>query len=179
MQSPDWDELYQVAAGQAGYFTLPQAAEAGYSRQLIRHHQEMGRVASPMRGIYRLRHYPVGEHEDLVCLWLWSGQVAVCSHETALMLHELSDALPAKRHLTFPASWRRRRVSYPAGVVPYFQELRDDEVAWVGCVPVTVPLRTLLDCHRDRVQPDLVAQAIAEAVARGLVRADELPEELT
>ena len=33
--------------------------------------------------------------------------MGVFSHDTALALHELSDALPARAHLTLPASWRR------------------------------------------------------------------------
>jgi len=47
------------------------------------------------RGVYRLEHFPAGEHEDLVALWLWTDRAGVFSHETALALHGLSDTLPS------------------------------------------------------------------------------------
>lgn len=51
---------------QAGYFTTKQAADAGYSSQLLLKHLRAGRVARTLRGIYRLAHFPAGEHEELV-----------------------------------------------------------------------------------------------------------------
>ena len=35
---PSWDRLYEAAVGQEGHFTTEQAAEAGYSPQLLVHH---------------------------------------------------------------------------------------------------------------------------------------------
>ena len=43
-------------------------------------------------------------------------------------------------------------------------------------MPVTSPERTLLDCVGAHVAPDLVAQAIEQAGARGLVDPDRLAE---
>ena len=83
---PDWDHLFEIAAGQAGYFTTKQAAGAGYSTHLLRKHIHAGRVARSRRGIYRLVHFPASEHEELVAAWLWSEQAGVISHQTALSL---------------------------------------------------------------------------------------------
>ena len=69
---PSWDRLYEMAGSQQGYFTTRQAAEAGYSSQLLLKHIHAGRVVRIQRGIYRLVHFPPGEHEDLVTAWLWS-----------------------------------------------------------------------------------------------------------
>jgi len=69
---PNWDRLYETAAAQEGLFTTRQAAEAGYSTQLLRYHVSSGRVARARRGVYRLVHFPAGEHEELVMVWLWS-----------------------------------------------------------------------------------------------------------
>lgn len=93
---PDWNRLYETAAAQEGTFSTKQAAEAGYSPQLLAHHLKSGRVARVRRGVYRLVHYPAGEHEDLVAIWLWSERAGVFSHETALRLFELSDVLPSR-----------------------------------------------------------------------------------
>src|SRR5688572_30913165 len=105
---PDWNRLYETASSQGGLFTTQQAVTAGHSSQLLLHHLRAGRIVRVRRGIYRLVHFPPSEHEGLVEIWLWSEQAGVFSHETALGLHDLSDALPAKLHLTLPRAWRSR-----------------------------------------------------------------------
>ncbi len=94
--TPSWDDLFDLAAGQDGLFSTAQAAEAGYSPQLLQKHLRAGRVRRVRRGVYRLVHFPPGEHEDLAAVWLWSNRAGVFSHETALSLHELSDGLTGK-----------------------------------------------------------------------------------
>jgi len=42
--SPAWDRLFETAAAQEGLFTTQQAADAGYSPQLLIHHLRSGRV---------------------------------------------------------------------------------------------------------------------------------------
>ena len=100
---PDRDALYDIAASQAGYFSLAQANDAGFSKQLLQFYLRDGRVDRAGRGIFRLRHFPstFGD-EDLVPIWLWTTQLGVFSHVTALALHDLSDALPARHHVTVP-----------------------------------------------------------------------------
>src|SRR4029079_969576 len=114
---PSWDRLYETAASQSGYVTTQQAAEAGYSSQPLLKHLRAGRIRRSRRGMYRLVHFPEGEHDELTVVWLWFERGGVFSHQTALALHELSDALPWQTHLTLPADWRRRRFRVPGGVV--------------------------------------------------------------
>jgi predicted transcriptional regulator of viral defense system len=146
-----------------------QAASAGYSLQLLAHHVRAGRVMRVRRGVYRLVHFPAGEQEDLVAVWLWSERQGVFSHQTALALHGLSDVLPAKIHLTLPAAWRRRRFRVPPGVLLHHADIPDAERSWYGAVPVTLPRRTLTDCARAHLAPDLLHQAIDQGIARGLL----------
>jgi predicted transcriptional regulator of viral defense system len=171
---PSWDRLFETASAQEGYFTTRQAAEAGYSSQLLLKHLRAGRVARAQRGIYRLVHYPVGEHEDLVTAWLWSECAGVISHQTALALHDLSDALPAQVHLTLPAAWRKRRFRVPAGVVLHHADVPREDRTWFGAVPATSAQRSLNDCAREGMSPDLLRQAARQAVRRGLVARTEL-----
>lgn len=173
MSVPDRVALFAVASSQEGYFTTDQAAAAGYSRPLLDHHLHSGRFVRVRRGVYRLVEYPAGEQEDLVVAWLWSKQLGVFSHETALALHQLSDALPAHLHLTLPAAWARRRLMVPAGLRLHFADVAEGDQAWVGAVPVTTPVRTIRDCRSAHGAPDLVAQAVRDGLARGLFsRAD-------
>lgn len=172
--SPNWDRLYEVAAAQAGYLSLVQALEAGYSRQLLQHYVKERRLERAGRAVYRIVHYPTGENEDLVPLWLWSKQVAIFSHETALLLHHLSDALPGKRHMTLPTSWNKRRLRAPKGVVLHFADIPKKAITWLGPVPLTTPLRTIADCVADHVAVDLVRQAEKQGVRRGFFERAEI-----
>jgi predicted transcriptional regulator of viral defense system len=165
---PRWSQLYETAAAQEGHFTTAQAAEAGYYPQLLTKYLKNGRIVRVRRGVYRLVHFPPGDHEDLVVVWLWSDRAGVFSHETALALHQLSDALPAMAHLTLPAAWKSRRLQAPAGVVLYFGDLDDADRAWAGAVQLTTPARTVADCAAAGVSPGLVKQAIDEGLHRGL-----------
>lgn len=170
-RSPDWNSLFAVAQGQDGYFTTAQAAQSGYSRPLLHKHLANGKVVRARRGIYRLVHFPASDHEDLVVLWLWSEQAGVFSHETALALHDLSDVLPSKVHLTLPVTWRRRRLRVPVDLVLHFAEVDDMDRAPFAALLVTAPLRTLRDCIQANVAPSLVDQAILQARRRGLITA--------
>lgn len=173
---PYWDRLYELAASQEGLFTRRQAAEAGDSPQLLVHHVRAGRVMRVRRRIYRLVHVPAGEHEDLVAVWLWTEQEGVISHESALALHQLSDALPAAHHVTLPARWAERRLRVPDGVVLHHADMAASDCAWVGAVPITSVRRSLGDCARAGLSPELLRQAATQALGRGLVVLDELDE---
>jgi len=166
---PDWDRLYETALAQEGHFTTQQALDAGYSSQLLVKYLNSGKIIRVRRTVYRLKHFPPGQQEDLVALWLWSDRAGIFSHENALMLHELSDVLPARAHLTVPAKWRRRRLQVPDGVVLHYADVPKRDRAWVGAVPVTSPARTLADCAADYVSPDFLSSAISQALARGMV----------
>ncbi len=173
---PNWDRLYASAAAQEGLFTTQQAAEAGYSPQLLVHHIAAGRAERVRRGVYRLVHFPAGEHEDLVSAWLWSEQKGVVSHQTALALHRLSDAMPAQIHLTLPSAWRSRRFRLPDGLVLHFADVSKQERTWFGAVPITSVKRTLNDCARNGISPELLRQATKQALRRGVVARTDLAD---
>jgi predicted transcriptional regulator of viral defense system len=175
-QRPDWDRLYEIAGAQEGLFTTNQAAEAGYSPQLLVHHLSSGRAIRVRRGIYRLVHFPAGDHEALVSAWLWSEQAGVFSHQTALALHRLSDAMPAQLHLTVPSAWQRRRFRLPEGLVLHHADLSKQDRTWFGPVPVTSVKRTLNDCAREGLSPELLRQAARQALKRGAVVRGDLAD---
>jgi len=171
-RAPSWDRLFDFAVGQEGHFTTKQAAEAGYSPQLLFKYLKNGRISRVRRGVYRIVHFPAAEHEDLATLWLWSDQAGVFSHETALMLHQLSDALPRRVHLTLPAAWSKRRFRVPKGVVIHYGDVPAAERVAIGAVPVTNVRRTLLDCVDNHVSPELIEAALRQARSRRLIDKD-------
>ena len=171
---PNWNRLFEIAAAQEGLFTTKQAAEARYSPQLLTHYVHAGRAIRVGRSIYRLVHFPTGEHEELVAAWLWSELAGVVSHQSALTLHGLSDALPSHIHLTLPDAWRLRRLRVPSDVVLHHADVPPGDRTWFGAVPTTNPRRSLNDCAKDGLSPDLVRQAAWQAIHRGLVTKREL-----
>ena len=172
--APNWDRLFEFAVGQDGHFTTKEAALAGYSPQLLLKYLKNGRILRVRRGVYRIVHFPASEHEDLATLWLWSEKKGVFSHETALMLHNLSDALPRKVNLTLPTSWAKRRLRVPKGVLLHHEDVPRKDRVEIGAVPVTGVRRTLIDCAGAHVSPELIEAALQQGRARGLIDKDDV-----
>jgi predicted transcriptional regulator of viral defense system len=173
---PGSGRLYETVAAQEGLFTTKQAAQAGCSPQLLAHYLKTNKAVRVGRGIYRLVQFPPGEHEDLVAAWLWSELAGVVSHESALALHGLSDVLPSRLHLTLPAAWRRRRFRVPEDIVLHHGDVAPEERSWFGPLPATGVGRTLNDCAKAGLSPELLGQAAEQALRRGLVTKAEIAE---
>jgi predicted transcriptional regulator of viral defense system len=166
-------KLYEVASIQGGYFTSAQALAAGYSYFQQHYHTQRGSWIRVERGIYRLRDYPSAEREDLIRLTLWSHNrkgkpQAVVSHETALSIHEMSDIMPSKVHLTVPKQGFRKPP--PVGVVLHAARLEEDDVEQRPGFLVTTPLRTLLDVAASPLSQEHINQAVKDAIDKGLIR---------
>ncbi len=170
--------LFSKALEQGGYFTAKQAREAGYDYPHLDYHVSTGNFERVEHGLYRLTSLPPGEHDDLVRLTLWSRNrqdepQAVASHESALALHELSELLPTKIHLTVPPTFRK---DPPEGCVLHRARFAPKDIEERAGFRVTVPLRTLLDVAAGGVPEEQLQKAVADALARGLVRRNKLLE---
>jgi predicted transcriptional regulator of viral defense system len=165
--------LYATATKQGGYFTAKQAAAAGYDYPHLVYHVHAGNFERVGQGLYRLPTIPFDEHDDLIRFSLWSRDredhsQAVVSHSSALFLHELSDILPTKVHLTVPPPFRK---TAPHGCQLHKARLDDADVEMREGFALTTPMRTLLDAARDpSITDEQLEQAIQDAVRRGLVR---------
>ena len=164
------DKLYSIAEAQAGYFTTRQAEGAGVDRSQLSRFAAAGRVQRARHGVYRLTHFPSSRHEDLFIAWLETGSNSVISHDSALALYDLSDALPAAIHLTVPRSTSRRR----QGLRLHTNQISQEEIAYFEGLPVTAVARTIADVAREGLADELVEQAVQEALARGLAQPDDL-----
>ncbi|WP_437659435.1 DUF4365 domain-containing protein [Sorangium sp. So ce1182] len=175
----DWprpaDRLYDVASLQAGYFTLAQASEAGFVAA-TQVETEL-RVERCGGNVFRLVQFPPSEHEDLVLLWLQTEKQGVFSHDTALALHQLSDILPSRRHVTVPSSWEPPpEARLDRGTVLHRAEVSPPEITWLSPLPLTKALRTIRDCIEKGVSPEIIEQAIAEALGRGMITQAEVQD---
>lgn len=156
------DRLADLADAHGGYFTTGEAADAGLSRRLLSHHATAGTLERVDHGIYRLRPYPQPRFEDLIVTALWAGPDAAISHESALVVYGLGEAMPPVVHVTVPRPFRGRR----SGVVVHHRPLNDNERVVVEAVPVTSVERTLADVAESS-DPALARAAAREALDRG------------
>jgi predicted transcriptional regulator of viral defense system len=174
--APDIRGLEADAYQQSGYFTSEQAREHGVSRQLLTHHVKQGRFERVRRGLYRVRGFPSSQHDDIREKWMAVGaEKAIVSHESALVLLELSDNIPDEVHLLVPR--RHRGLRRPPGVVIHTRP--DDEkvdTVWREGMPITTPARTLVDVA-GALQPEQAAMAVQQALALGLFTRRQLEDE--
>jgi len=157
-------EMYRLAESQAGYFTAAQAVAAGVSRRALSGRASRGDVERIRYGIYRLRDFPAHRYEDVAAACLWAGPDSAASHETALAVHGISDAMPASIHVTVPRLFRGRQsgvIVHRALLPAADREVRDG-------VPVTTISRTLADVATSS-DPALVRQAVEQAIQRDVL----------
>ena len=171
-------KLYEIAQSQQGFFTSKQAIRAGFSEPTHPYHVHAGNWIREHRGIYRLADFPTPDRPDLMLWYLWSQNrrevpQGIYSHSTALSLHELSDLMPSKLHMTVPKDFRRSVI--PDIFVLHRAEMKPSEVQEMHGVRVTRVLRTITDLLEDRgADRSQLKRAFDEALRRGLIVRTEI-----
>ena len=166
--------LYDTAQAQGGFFTARQARDAGYDDGVHPYQVRSGHWVREARGVYRLARFPMPARPDLMIWQLWSRNrqgepQGVFSHGTALTLHDLSDVMPAKLDMTVPPGFRRM-AAIPDVLRLRHARLGERDVQTSNGVRVTTPLRTLIDVIAEgTIAPELQAQAVDQALRRGLI----------
>lgn len=164
-----WDRVVERAAEQHGYVTTRDARELDIDPTQLRLMAARGRLERAGRGVYRVPVLPRGAHDDLAVAVAWTLGRGVVSHESALVLHALSDVNPSRIHLTVPRDNHPRA----AGGTLYRthrRELADVDVTRVDGLPVTTVARTIKDCADTGSDPHQVRQAIDQAERAGTLR---------
>lgn len=167
-------ELYQLAESQSGYFTTKQANALGYTSNKRIYHIRAGNWIREHRGIYRLTRFPEPERSDLILWWLWSRDRSdrpsgVYSHQTALSLHDLTDANPAKLDLTVPTNFRRG-IPIPKVLRLHHDDVQSEDLEILLGVPVTNAMRAILDVWKEGSLPKpVLREAFREAMKQGKI----------
>jgi predicted transcriptional regulator of viral defense system len=171
--------LYEVAQSQQGFFTTKQAIRSGFAEKTHTYHVNAGNWIREHRGIYRLADFPIPERPDLMLWYLWSQNrreipEGIYSHETALSLHELSDVMPSKLHMTVPIEFRRNSM-IPEILVLHRARVEESDAQEIYGVRVTRPMRTIIDLLRSKqVDRSQLQEAVKEAIRRGLIGKREI-----
>jgi hypothetical protein len=172
------DRMSDASRLRDGYLTRADARAAGASDPIFEALLSEHKIEPVASNVFRLTHFPHSDHEDLLTVWIQTDREGVLSHDTALLLHELSDVNPRRRHITVPPGWEPGDHRLDANVVLHQGNVGEDEKRWLGPVPYTAPLRTLHDCIASHLSPELIDQAIAEGLRRGMFTETQLPPDL-
>ena len=164
-----WDRLVERAADQHGYVTTRDARDLGIDPTQLRLLAARGRLERVGRGVYRVSVLPRGEHDDLAEAVAWSLGRGVVSHESALVLHGLSDVNPSRVHLTVPRDNHPRAAGGELFHI-HRRALSTCDVTEVDGIAVTTVSRTVRDCVAGGTDPYQLRLAIDRAEAEGLVR---------
>ncbi len=157
--------LFNLAAGQGGYFTAAQAKEIGYSYQAQAHHVSAGNWLRIDRGLFRLTEWIPEVHDDLARWTLWSRGRGVVSNESGLAVHELGEFESPRVHLTVPPGFSMR----DDAVALHFADLDDSDVESRTGFRVTTPTRTIIDIASQAPDEDQLARAISDGERAGLL----------
>ncbi len=174
MASLQEKQLYEIAEKQLGYFTTKQAISAGYLAKNHTYHVKQGGWIREYRGVYRLAHFPHTQEGERVLWSLWSRNrkefiQAVYSHETALSFYEVSDAMPAKLHMTIPTTFRKT-ADIPNVLILHRADLPLKDILTKNGYSVTTPFRTIKDLvAQESTDETILDQAIKEFRTRGLL----------
>lgn len=167
--------LYELGEDNYGFVTVADAAKVGIRPERL---AEMARRGGALErkgyGLYRIRRFPYNELETYRLATLWPyPQEGVISHETALMLFDLSDVNPAKIHMVLPVGYRIRRRNVPAVYEIHHETLTAEQVTQFEGIPTVTAATAIRQCRDVGVRRDLLRQALDEGLAKGKLRRRE------
>ena len=165
--------LARRAAAQGGVFSRRQALAAGYTDGRIARLLAKRAWVSTIPGIYRVTGTPTTLVSRGWAVVLRAGDGALLSHLVAGRLHRI-DGVPGYSSLDVSVPRSRRPREVPGARVHRVDLTRADG-ARAGGLPVTTPLRTVVDLARV-LEVDTSARIIADALRTGAVMLDRLDE---
>ncbi len=130
----------ELTARQHGVVAHRQLLELGLSSSAIGRRAARGALHRVHRGVYAVGHPAVSLQGRWMAAVLSAGDAAVLSHQTAAALHGLLPAAGPPIHVTA----RKRKPGEP-GILVHGSSLPGDERTARDGIPVTEPMRTLVD----------------------------------
>jgi very-short-patch-repair endonuclease len=153
--------LAALARRQDGAVTRAQLRDLGFAPQEVRTRLGHGRLTPVYRGVYSVG--PLADRGRIRAATLAGGRYSAASFSTATALIRLIPTLPAVLHVSLTRGDRRSRPG-----LQIHRGLEPSDVTHIAGIPVTTPLRTLEDLG----WPERI---VREALARGLVRPEDVP----
>jgi predicted transcriptional regulator of viral defense system len=135
-------QIAELARRQYGVVTRAQLHDVGLSRQAVDKRVRAGRLHRVHRGVYAVGHARLTKHARYLAAVLACGEGAVLSHASAAELWRLPCPPERSVHVTVPGRGGRAARN---GIVVHRAALPEDEMTKVDGIPVTTPVRTVID----------------------------------
>ncbi|HSJ16570.1 MAG TPA: type IV toxin-antitoxin system AbiEi family antitoxin domain-containing protein [Solirubrobacterales bacterium] len=159
----DYRTVLSHARRRHGVITHAQLVELGYSPQAVKHLVGTARLHPVARGVYAVGRPDLPPHGRWTGAVLACGPRAVLSHGSAAALWGIGDERIGVIEVSVPARGRPRRPR----IVAHRRTLEPHEVAVRDGIPLTAPIRTLVDIAC-RLGTRRLVRVIREADALGL-----------
>lgn len=154
--------IHEISIHQHGLITVQQAAEREMTRGQLRARRQRGSLRSAAPGVYATIGTSVSWEQKVHAACLAAGGGALASHRCAAVVWELADP-PAPVEIVVPTS----RLPAPPGVIVHRStDLRPVDIARRRGIPVTNPMRTVVDLGA--VAPELVGSAVEQGLYKKL-----------
>jgi hypothetical protein len=157
--------IARVAISQEGAFTRGQAVGAGYSPAAIERRLRAGAWERVLPRVYRHAATPASVALLEWAAVLWVGTGCALSHASAAGIWRIAATSADRPELIVP---RSRAPRSAAVLVHRVTRIDDGDIVRVGVLPVTSPLRTIIDLAGVLSERDLEV-ALRRARFRGLV----------
>jgi very-short-patch-repair endonuclease len=155
---------------QYGVISRRQAFDGGLTRRQVGHRLASGEWVRVLPGVYRATIVPPSLRQRAMAAVLWSAPDGLVSHLTAGALWRLDDVAAERVHVLLP---RSRRLKSDDVVVHRTGDLLPADIGRLGPIPVTSPLRTVIDLAAV-LDADALEVAIESALRRGLFSPGQL-----
>jgi hypothetical protein len=163
---------------QAGVVTHAQARGGGFTETEIFYRIKSEQWHRLHRGIYATFSVKLSREARLWAAFLWAGEGALLSHQTAAELHELTRKQEWDIHVTVPKNRRPQGKRQMRGVVIHRADARSRPVVGPGKLPKTTVPDTVLDMVAAADTVEDAYSWVSRAVANKKVGAEELRETL-
>ena len=162
-----------IAGPQHGVVARRQLVRAGLSRDQLDHLVASGRLILLYRGVYAVGHRPVGPRSREMAVVLLAGASGALARESSAGLWAMTRPWRGPVQALGPKSR-----SGPGYVIHRTRNLPAQDITTHWGIPVTTPLRTLLDLSRT-LSLDALDAGLAEALVRKLVTLEDLQPRAT
>ena len=158
----------RIAGPQHGVVARRQLLAAGLARRTVDHLVGTGSLVPLYRGVYGAGHRPVGPRSREMAVVLLAGATGALAWQTAAALWAITRPWRGPVHALGTHSWKG-----PGFVIHRTRNLQPGDITTHWGMPVTSPLRTLLDVSRT-LSLDALDAALADALVRKLVTLEDL-----
>ena len=167
--------LFEVASEQGGYFTAAQARSARLQQGATRPSRQIRSLHPSASGALPISRIPEFTARRRIAAWLATGkEVAAVSHDSALDILGLSDAVPEVVHLTVPRT-KRYRSRFPGiAIHTTTRRLGKSDVVVRDGIRVTAAARSIIDAAETGTAPEQITAAVGQALDRGMATKSKL-----